>query len=300
MRPALPAAFAVTLAALSLGCGNDHLVRIESPDAGATVGAGGTVDAGDAADAGGCTNGATTATSLTTSDSTHRFTGAGPASTAGEVVVTSAGGDVLRLALATDASGAYGITIPLFCGPQTVAVSFAAVACAPRAVVTAVRENCAAPDIQVTLSWDDKGLDFELHLVKPGGRLNDNATDCTWTSCISHSPDWGVVGDSSDDPHKDVDNTGHFGPENIFLHGPEHGTYTVLVEHWGAGAPDSGGEATVLLAGAPAVTIPIVDLASHSVATVATIDWPARTVTAVSTIDDCSANWTGGCRDLLP
>src|SRR5687768_3351479 len=47
-------------------------------------------------------------------------------------------------------------------------------------------------EIAVDMHWDDLGLDWELHLVKPGGRINDALTDCTWTTCIYSSPDWGV------------------------------------------------------------------------------------------------------------
>jgi len=125
-------------------------------------------------------------------------------------------------------------------------------------------------------------------------------TDCTWTTCIGTSPDWGVMADTSDDPHKDVDNTGNYGPENIFYPKPEDGTYTVMVEHWGAGTPDSDGQVTINVLGQPPVVVDITDFAAHHVFTAATIEWPSKTVTVVGTDYDCNATWSGGCTAEIP
>ena len=76
-------------------------------------------------------------------------------------------------------------------------------------------------------------------------------------SCIGSGPDWGTPDDLTDNPRKDVDNTGTYGPENIFYASPEDGTYTVMVEHWGNGAPQADGEVTINLKGETPVTIPI-------------------------------------------
>lgn len=154
------------------------------------------------------------------------------------------------------------------------------------------------PDIHVNLTWDDRGRDWELHLVKPGGRINDNATDCTWTSCIDRSPDWGVPGDRSDNPSKDSAGTGAFGPENIVLNRPEPGRYTVLVEHWGSGLP-SNGRAIITVRGRPTM-VDIHDLVSRHVRVVAAIDWPSGATTVINRDHDCRANWASGCRDPLP
>ena len=141
------------------------------------------------------------------------------------------------------------MTLPLFCGEQTVKLTWSNARCVVAAVVRVVRIDCESEGIRLTLSWDDLGRDFELHLVKQGGRINDNATDCTWTSCLGTGPDWGTLGDATDNPRKYVDNTGAYGPENIYYSAPEDGTYTVLVEHWGAGTPDSDGQVVFNVAG---------------------------------------------------
>jgi hypothetical protein len=48
------------------------------------------------------------------------------------------------------------------------------------------------------------------------------------------------------------------------------------------------------------VVIGITDLAAHHVFTAATIEWPSKTVTVVGSDYDCNANWSGGCRDMIP
>ena len=154
-------------------------------------------------------------------------------------------------------------------------------------------------DIEIVLQWDDLGDDWELHLVKPGGSINDNATDCTWTSCVSASPDWGVLGDPVDDPHKDFDDVDQFGPERVWLANPEAGTYTVLVEHWGTGLPESDGSVT-LDVGGQIVSVSMSDLAPQHVWTAARIAWPSGTITPTQDVFDCTASWAGGCTATLP
>jgi len=258
-------------------------------------------DAGlPSSDGGSCADGGVSTSVLNTTETSHIFNGVGPASTTGELVITSTSGQVVRVPLSTTGVGNYSIEVPLFCGSQTVVVTFGAAPSCQREEISVLRTGCLSADIQITLSWDDKGRDFELHLIKAGGRINDNPTDCTWTSCINASPDWGVVGDPADDPHKDVDNTGTFGPENIYLNRPEAAPYTVMVEHWGGGTPDADGSVTILLRGGPQLTIPITDLPSHFTRAIATIDWPTQTITPLSTVTDCTATWSGGCREPIP
>lgn len=251
-------------------------------------------------DGGQACDGGVSVSAQVTTDSSAQLTGVGPPSTMGELVVTSTGGDVLRLPLTTDGAGTWSVEVPLFCGQQTVVVSFPGQVCGPTTQIDVQRTNCRSPDLQVTLSWDAIGLDFELHLIRPGGRINDNTSDCTWTSCINASPDWGRPGDATDNPRKDVDNVRTFGPENIYLSFPEAGLYTVLVEHWGAGGADADGEVTILLRGQPPVRVPITDLPSRFVRSIATIDAVSGVVTPLSAVLDCNANWASGCREPIP
>lgn len=199
----------------------------------------------------------------------------------------------------TGSAGAFNLTLPLFCGEQAVKLVWRDANCKLTTVTRVTRVDCSDDDIRLTLSWDDLGSDFELHLIKPGGRINDNATDCTWTSCVSGSPDWGVAGDQTDNPRKDVDDTNSFGPENIYYSSPEPGLYTVLVEHWGGGRPDADGQVIFNVAGRT-TTARIQNLASRSVWTAGTISWPGGEVTPGEGVYDCSGNWSSGCKDALP
>lgn len=236
---------------------------------------------GSEPDAAACDGGVETG-SVTTQDSSYPFSGSGPVSSSGVLDVTSSDGQTLSFPFVTDEFGSWSVVAPLFCGTQTVVARFPELTCGPVTELTVERQMCEAADIQITLTWDELGDDFELHLIRPGGRINDDATDCTWTSCISSSPDWGVIGDPSDDPRKDVDNTGTLGPENIYLVRPEAGLYTVMVEHWGFGDPSADGEVSIVLGTAAPVVIPITDLAPHFVRYVATIDWTTKGPTPCS------------------
>lgn len=231
----------------------------------------------------------------------HVFSGVIDGATSdGAWVITEPNGGEVRGTVPTDRNGVYSVELPLFCGTQTVTSRWDVGGCMHRIVTEVERTDCGAQDIRVTLTWDDLGLDWELHLIRPGGRINDPATDCTWNTCIHTRPDWGVIGDSSDDPEKDLDNTGHYGPENISLSGPTNGTYTIMVEHWGLGDPASSGEATINIGGGATTAIPIMNLAPQHVRYVAQIEWPSGTVTPLSTVFDCSASWAGGCQAAIP
>ena len=208
-------------------------------------------------------------------------------------------GEEVGGALETSAGGAYQKTLPLFCGVNIVKLRWTNEGCPLVLVYEVNRTTCESADITVTVQWDALGRDWELHLIEPAGHINDNATDCTWTSCIGSSPDWGVVGDASDNPHKDIDNTGAYGPENIWLSGPVAGTYTVMVEHWAAGSPDSSGFVTLNVKGVT-TTVAIQKLAPQHVWTAATIAWPSGTVTTTQDIYDCSGNWSSGCKATIP
>jgi hypothetical protein len=199
----------------------------------------------------------------------------------------------------TPGVGEFAVTLPLFCGEQLLKAVWPGQDCPLVVVLRLTTSQCVVADLRITVTWDDLGDDWELHLIRPGGRINDDATDCTWTSCIGVSPDWGVLGDPADDPHKDVDDLDAFGPENIWLAGPEAGTYTVLLEHWDSGDPGSDGQVTLNVAD-DTVMIPIVDLAPQHVRTVARITFPGGVIEVVDEDHDCTGNWEDGCLDDLP
>jgi hypothetical protein len=219
----------------------------------------------------------------------------------GTFYVEGADGQAFGGSIETGAQdGKYSVTVPLLCGDQTVKLVWENDRGRAGAVLRPKTTGCTATDIRVTLSWDDAGFDFELHLIREGGTINDGVNDCTWTSCIGGGLDWGRTGDTTDDPAKDVDDTGTFGPENIVYPEPEDGLYTVMVEHWGSGASGATGTVVVNVAGKKPVAIAIDGLDPKHVVTVATIEWPSGTITPIGTVHDCSANWSGGCLDKIP
>jgi hypothetical protein len=230
----------------------------------------------------------------------------------GVYYVVGPSGSVNRQQIPTDTTaGTYSVNGLLFCGDQTVKLVWSN-AQGPCALVEQITRTgadggaCSAPDMQVSLAWDALGLDWELHLIRQGGHINDTTTmtDCTWTTCISSHPDWGVQGDPYDDPSKDVDNTSTYGPENIFLNRPEAITYAVMVEHWGSGQPQASGVVTINLAGQAPMVIAKTGLASHHVWKAATIAYPQQgapaVVTAFQDDIDCTASWSGGCTLAIP
>jgi hypothetical protein len=222
--------------------------------------------------------------------------------------VVSSTGQSVGGPIPTDPDGSFDLTVPLFCGDQLVKLAWQNTAGTAGVVFTPTTGSCSATSLRITLTWDDLGDDFELHLVRAGGTINDRtddgsgSNDCTWNTCIHDTPDWGVSGDPSDDPVKDIDDTGSYGPENITLTNPEPITYTVLVEHWGPGDPGADGEVIINVAEGDTVAVPVTDLPTEWVAVIAAIEFPAGTITPIGERYDCTAEWgfNGGCGATLP
>ena len=220
----------------------------------------------------------------------------------GQFYIRGRNGEEIVGVLPTATDGSFASAAPLFCGEQIVKCLWNNAAGSYVLVRKIITTDCVDADVRVTLSWDAKARDLELHLIKPGGRINDQATktDCTWTTCIGTGPDWGVAGDASDDPKKDVDDTGDFGPENIFLAKPETGLFQVMVEHWAAGEPLNDARLIINVKGKPATVFDRKNLVPQHVWRAATISWPEGKVTAVDSDFDCTASWSSGCTAMLP
>ncbi len=274
-----------TVDAAALTCDG---AMISLPDPGAADGSDETVPA----DCASCPR--FTGITITPGTTTAGITGSvtGSASCTWTLVSPSCGGTTG--AFGTDPEfGMFSFTLPLFCGTNRLQI-----ACdgpGGRAISTRsiAGPSCGSRDVQITLAWGATSNDQELHLVRAGGHINDAMDDCTWFTCVHASPDWGVIGDPSDDPHKDVDNTSTFGPENIFLMHAADGRYEVIVEYWGSGTEDSP-SVTITLAGRT-VWMGSHAMSLHDVWDVGTITFPAQAFTPVDTITPCAADWrTGG------
>lgn len=188
--------------------------------------------------------------------------------------------------------GMFSITLPLFCGTNRLQLTCTNASGTAIATRTISGPSCGSRDVQVTLAWGATSNDQELHLVREGAVINDMVGDCTWFTCVSTSPDWGVVGDPTDDPHKDVDWLSTFGPENIYLAHAANGRYEVMVEYWGSGTTDAP-SVTVTLGGRT-VWMGSHTMSLHDVWDVGTIVFPGPTFVPVDTVVPCEAQWHGG------
>lgn len=80
----------------------------------------------------------------------------------------------------------------------------------------------------VNLTWDVSNLDLDLHLLNPTGTYYSEG-DCYFGN---PEPDWGVVGDQTDNPQLLLDDEGWEAQESIELLRPEEDIYTILIHHY--------------------------------------------------------------------
>ncbi len=93
-----------------------------------------------------------------------------------------------------------------------------------------IHVNATIPSMALwtELSWSTDGTDIDLHLVKPGGQPGGD-DDCGF---FNESPDWGVIGNSDDNPSLDVDDTDGRGPEHITMNTAVPGRYLLYVHYY--------------------------------------------------------------------
>jgi len=196
-----------------------------------------------------------------------------------------------------DREGNYKMTIPLLCGEQLLSLFWENSNGVTGLTYEINRTNCRANGLRLTLSWGENANDLELHLIRSGGRINNQdsgISDCTWTNM---NPDWGPSGDDGN-PKKDVDWTGDKGIENIFLEEPENTTYDVYVEYWATGEAIAA-SLTVNLGG-ETKTYTSSSFTPKQVWYLGRIDWSKKTIDVKDEMIDCSTNWDRGCLMQLP
>ncbi|HEY0882765.1 MAG TPA: hypothetical protein VGD87_14590, partial [Archangium sp.] len=85
-----------------------------------------------------------------------------------------------------------------------------------------------AQKLLVELFWDNAGTDLDLHVLRnPMALLGAVPDDCFFQN---RAPDWGVAGDTMDDPLLERDALTGYGPEVFGYVNPVDGTYRVAVK----------------------------------------------------------------------
>lgn len=91
--------------------------------------------------------------------------------------------------------------------------------------------------LHVQLVWNKDQTDVDLHFLNPVGAANpwastgwfNSPNDCYYAD---RTPEWGVAGNTQDNPRLDLDDTNGFGPENINLARPQTGKFRVGVHYY--------------------------------------------------------------------
>ncbi|MBL8683294.1 MAG: hypothetical protein JNK05_29270 [Myxococcales bacterium] len=208
-----------------------------------------------------------------------------------------------RILTDPEGGGLFSTTLPVFCGTNVVRI----VCRNERGARVLVRRiegpRCSGRDLRVTLAWDMAGRDLELHLLRAPRALNSMTDDCTWFTCMSPAGlEWGAAGDT-DNPRKDIDNTGSFGPENIYLDRAPAGTYYVMVEHWSRSGEPSTADVDIIVRERSVARLRRTMFPRQWVWNVGTITFPEGRFTPNDTTVDCNASWMAtsrGCDLPLP
>ena len=136
-------------------------------------------------------------------------------------------------------------------------------------------------DLWVQMSWAQPGDDMDLHLTINNGAYN-SGDDCYYANCSFFATiDWGVQGNTADNPSLDQDDISGTGPENITLQSPVNATYTVVVHDFPGSTFQGANDVTVVifLGGAQVWSDTRTISGEDTFTPFAEINYPAATVT---------------------
>ncbi len=221
----------------------------------------------------------------------------------GSFLVLNESGQFLGGGLLVDPdTGDFSQVVPLFCGTSLIKAYFQNAAGISTFVKRVTNSGCLVEDVRVTAAWDETTRQWTTHLVRFGGTIQDQATDCHDSGCGSGGyPDWGVSGDAKDNPVMDTYAFPNFmGVENINYPGAEDGL-TVLVEN--AGTVDGLTPRATLyinLHDKPTYVKQIPVLKPQEVLIAADIDGAAGILSPIDEIYNCAAEFSAECEADLP
>jgi uncharacterized protein YfaP (DUF2135 family) len=139
-----------------------------------------------------------------------------------------------------------------------------------------------AQKLLVEMFWSTSVPDIDLHFLRtPQAPLDVAPDDCFFQN---PAPDWGVIGDASDDPKLARDALTGFGPEVMGYVEPAAGTYRVVAKYFNDHlAVDPATEVTVRIYEYGVVTFERKQVltAEGQVWNVADIDWPSGVITPI-------------------
>jgi hypothetical protein len=176
------------------------------------------------------------------------------------------GADTATPSLTPDQPGAYGLDL--------VVTDSAGLPSKP-ARVTIV--SVAADKLVVQLIWDHPLADLDLHLLRPGDQLGSDQ-ECSWEH---PHPDWGVAGDTNDDPAHLGDKLSGFGPEYVVFEEPPEGPYRIVVDYvssQGSATPALRATVRVYMYGAIQRELDLAMNAAGESWDVGTVTWPTGLV----------------------
>ena len=142
-----------------------------------------------------------------------------------------------------------------------------------------------AEKLLVELVWDNYDADLDLHLA-PEGEPFFGPLDCYFAD--GHmSPDWGVAGETGDDPVLDRDALTGFGPEIVTYAEPAPGRYRVMAHYFsdhGSKTPATVATVRVFVFGALRSELRQSLSREKLEWTAVSIEWPGGAITPIETV----------------